>query len=152
MRIGWIEAGLGTIGGAIAWALGGWSDSLTTLIIFMAIDYVSGLTVAGVFKKSKKSANGALESRAGFKGLIRKGMALLVVLIACRLDLLIGSSSFVRDSVIIAFIVNETVSIFENMGLMGIPLPSAILKAIDILKEKTKEEEDKVDDKQLRTR
>ena len=117
----------------------------------MAIDYVSGLTVAGVFKKSKKSENGALESRAGFKGLIRKGMALLVVLIACRLDLLIGSRSFVRDSVIIAFIVNETVSIFENMGLMGIPLPSAISKAIDILRDKAKETEDKVDDKQLRT-
>lgn len=151
MRISWITGALGAIGGAIAWALGGWSDSLTTLIIFMAIDYVSGLTVAGVFKKSKKSENGALESRAGFKGLIRKGMALLVVLIACRLDLLIGSRSFVRDSVIIAFIVNETVSIFENMGLMGIPLPSAISKAIDILKDKAKETEDKVDDKQLRT-
>lgn len=146
MRVSWIEAALGVIGGGIAWAFGGWSESLTTLIIFMAIDYITGLTVAGVFKKSKKSENGALESRAGFKGLIRKSMVLLAVLVACRLDLLIGTGSFVRDSVIIAFIVNETISIFENMALMGIPLPEAIKKAIDILESKAKEKEDKIHD------
>lgn len=151
MKLSWIEAAAGIVGGTIAWAFGGWSDSLTTLIIFMAIDYMTGMIVAGVFKKSPNSYNGALESRAGWKGLIRKGVALLVVLVACRLDLLIGSGSFVRDSVIIAFIVNEAVSIMENAGLMGIPLPSAITKAIDILKVKAKEQEDKVDDKQLRT-
>ncbi len=151
MKLTWIEAALGTIGGAVAWAFGGWSESLTTLVIFMAIDYVTGLTVAGVFKRSKKSESGALESRAGFKGLIRKSMVLLAVLVACRLDLLIGTGSFVRDSVIIAFIVNETISIFENMALMGIPLPEAIRKAIDILEKKGKEKEGLIDDKQLRT-
>jgi len=146
MRNG-ITAFMGVFGSAIAYCFGGWSESMTTLIIFMAIDYITGMIVAGVFKKSPKSENGALESRAGFKGLIRKGVALLVVLIACRLDLLIGSVSFVRDSVIIAFIVNETISIMENAGLMGIPLPIAITKAIDILKVKAKEEEDMIDDK-----
>ena len=151
MKLTWIEAALGTIGGAVAWVFGGWSESLTTLVIFMAIDYVTGLTVAGVFKRSKKSESGALESRAGFKGLIRKSMVLLAVLVACRLDLLIGTGSFVRDSVIIAFIVNETISIFENMALMGIPLPEAIRKAIDILEKKGKEKEGLIDDKQLRT-
>lgn len=151
MKLTWIEAALGTIGGAVAWTFGGWSESLTTLVIFMAIDYITGLTVAGVFKRSKKSESGALESRAGFKGLIRKSMVLLAVLVACRLDLLIGTGSFVRDSVIIAFIVNETISIFENMALMGIPLPEAIRKAIDILEKKGKEKEGLIDDKQLRT-
>lgn len=151
MKLTWIEAALGTIGGAVAWVFGGWSESLTTLVIFMAIDYITGLTVAGVFKRSKKSESGALESRAGFKGLIRKSMVLLAVLVACRLDLLIGTGSFVRDSVIIAFIVNETISIFENMALMGIPLPEAIRKAIDILEKKGKEKEGLIDDKQLRT-
>ncbi len=122
----------GVIGGAIASLFGGWDTALTTLIICMAIDYVSGLVVAGVFHTSKKSENGALESRAGWKGLCRKGMTLLIVLIACRLDLLAGTN-YIRDSVVIGFVANEVISIVENAGLMGLPLPAAITKAIDIL-------------------
>ncbi|MBF1306162.1 MAG: phage holin family protein, partial [Oribacterium sinus] len=76
---------IGAIGGFIAMAFGGWSDALITLMIFMSVDYVTGLAVAGIFKKSKKSESGALESRAGFKGICRKGVALLIVLVATRL-------------------------------------------------------------------
>ena len=114
---------------------GGWSDALITLIVFMSIDYATGLIVAGVFKKSKKSESGALESRAGFKGLCRKGVALLIVLVAVRLDIVMHTS-YIKDAVIIAFIANESISIIENAGLMGIPVPSVIAKAIDVLKEK----------------
>ena len=116
-------------------AFGGWSDALITLIVFMSIDYATGLIVAGVFKKSKKSESGALESRAGFKGLCRKGVALLIVLVAVRLDIVMHTS-YIKDAVIIAFIANESISIIENAGLMGIPVPSVIAKAIDVLKEK----------------
>nr|DAI33756.1 MAG TPA: holin [Caudoviricetes sp.] len=116
-------------------AFGGWSDALITLIVFMALDYVTGLIVAGIFKKSKKSENGALESRAGFKGLCRKGVALMIVLVAVRLDIVMHTS-YIKDAVIIAFIANESISIIENAGLMGIPVPSVIAKAIDVLKEK----------------
>lgn len=87
---------LGMIGGAIAYAFGGWSAGLATLIIFMAIDYISGLVVAGVFHRSPKSEGGALESRAGWKGLVRKGMTLLMVLIGCRLAML-SASGFRRN-------------------------------------------------------
>lgn len=131
---------VGIIGGALSSAFGGWNAALTTLVIFMAIDYLSGLIVAGVFHNSRKTATGALESFTGFKGIVRKGIQLLIVLIACRLDLLIGGSTFIRDAVVIGFITNETISIMENAGLMGIPMPEAIKKALDILK--TKEEED----------
>ena len=62
-----------------------------------------------------------LESRAGWKGLCRKGMTLLFVLIAVRLDLLMGTN-YLRDAVCIAFIANEALSILENAGLMGMPL------------------------------
>lgn len=128
-----IMAIVGLIGGAISALFGGWSTALATLIIFMGVDYITGLVVAGVFGASTKSANGALESRAGWKGLCRKGVTLLVVLVATRLDLVMGSN-FIRDSVVIAFVANETISIIENAGLMGVPIPGVITKAIDVLK------------------
>ena len=126
---------LGIIGGYIASIFGGWDAALTTLLIFMGIDYLTGLIVAGVFHKSPKSKNGSLESKAGWKGLCRKGTTLLVVLIACRLDILMNTT-IIRDGVIIAYILNETISIIENAGLMGLPIPEVITKAIEILKNK----------------
>lgn len=133
---------IGLVGGLLNTIFGGWTPALTTLIVFMAVDYISGLIVAGVFKKSKKTDTGALESRAGFKGLCRKCMMLFMVLVAYRLDIVLGSD-FVRNAVIIAFIANETISIAENAGLMGLKLPPVITKAIDILNSKTEEGVDK---------
>lgn len=130
---------IGCIGGLITSLFGGWDAALATLVIFMGIDYVTGLIVAGVFHNSEKTPGGGLESRAGWKGLCRKGVTLLVVLVACRLDLVMGSN-FIRDAVVIAFVANETISIVENAGLMGIPVPNAVLKAIDILKHKADSE------------
>ncbi len=101
----------------------------------MAIDYATGLILAGVFKKSPKSCGGALESRAGLKGLCRKCGILLAVLVAYRLDIAVGAD-YIRTSVIIAFIANEAISIIENIGLMGVPLPGAIKKAIEVLRSK----------------
>ena len=132
---------LGCAGSVIASLFGGWDAALVTLLIFMGIDYVTGLIVAGVFHTSEKTENGTLESRAGWKGLCRKGVTLLVVLVACRLDLMMGSN-FIRDAVVIAFVVNETISIIENAGLMGIPIPAVITKAIEVLKKKAESEEE----------
>lgn len=129
---------IGVIGGFISSLFGGWSAALTTLLAFMAIDYVTGLIVAGVFKQSPKTQTGALESRAGWKGLCRKGVTLLIVLVAYRLDVVLGSS-FIKDAVVIAFIANETISIVENAGLMGVPIPSTIVKAIDVLRSRAEE-------------
>lgn len=126
---------VGIIGSAIASAFGGWTTGLTTLVIFMAIDYVTGLIVAGVFHKSTKTETGTLESRAGFKGLCRKGAMLLVVLVAYRLDLAVGTA-YIKDAVIIAFMANEAISIIENAGLMGVPMNDTIKNAIDILQKK----------------
>lgn len=126
---------IGIIGSFIASLFGGWSAALTTLVVFMIIDYATGLIVAGVFHTSRKTASGTLESRAGWKGLCRKGMTLLIVLIAHRLDLAIGAN-YIRDAVTIGFIANETISIVENAGLMGVPLPGVIQQAIDILTKK----------------
>ena len=136
MREGILYSIIGAVGGFIAMAFGGWNDALITLMIFMSVDYVTGLAVAGIFKKSKKSESGALESRAGFKGICRKGVALLIVLVATRLDVVM-KTTYIKDAVIIAFIANESISIIENAGLMGVPIPDAITKAIDILKKES---------------
>jgi toxin secretion/phage lysis holin len=102
----------------------------------MAVDYITGLLVAGVFQHSNKTKTGALESKAGWKGLCRKSMTLLIVLIATRLDMTMGSN-YIRDAVIIAYIANETISIIENAALMGVPIPDPIKKGIDILQQKS---------------
>ena len=127
--------GIGVVGSFIASLFGGWDAAMTTLVIFMGIDYVTGLIVAGVFQKSGKTANGALESRAGWKGLCKKGVTLLIVLVASRLDIMIGSD-FIRNATVIAFIVNETISIIENAGLMGVPIPHVVTKAVEMLNKK----------------
>ena len=130
---------VGTLGGVIASAFGGWDASMTTLMLFMAIDYITGLIVAGVFHKSTKSESGSLESRAGWKGLCRKGTTLLIVLVAYRLDIAM-STTVIRDGVIIAFIANEAISIMENAGLMGLPVPKIIMNSIEVLKKRVEEE------------
>jgi toxin secretion/phage lysis holin len=127
---------LGIAGSIIANLLGGWDTALRILILFMAVDYVTGLIVAGIFKKSGKTESGALESGAGWKGLYRKGVTLLIVLVAVQLDLLTTGTEMIRNAVVIGYIANEALSIVENAGLMGIPVPKILRKSIDILQKK----------------
>ena len=131
---------IGVIGSFIAKLFGGWTEDMVTLVIFMAIDFAMGLVVAGVFHNSSKSTSGALDSRAGWKGLCKKCVTLLFVLIAHRLDILI-ETDYIRTTAIIGFIANEAISIIENAGLMGLPLPEVVTKAIEILKHKGDGEE-----------
>lgn len=126
---------IGVVGGCIISLLGGWDSAMKALITCMVIDYVSGLIVAGIFKKSPKTDNGALESRTGLKGLCRKGMVLFIVMVAHELDVISGTD-YVRNAAIIGFISNEAISILENAGLMGIPLPDVIKKSIEMLNKK----------------
>lgn len=125
----------GIIGSMLAKQLGGWDLSMQALVGFMAIDYITGFIVAGVFKKSGKTEDGRLESRAGFKGLCRKGVTLLIVYMGAQLDLLTGQD-LIRNAVVIGFLANEALSIIENTGLMGVPMPEVVTKAIEILKNK----------------
>lgn len=126
---------IGAVGSVLAHLLGGWNMALQTLLVFMAVDYLTGLIVAGVFHKSENSACGALESRAGWKGLCRKGVTLAIVLVAAQLDKMAGTD-IIRNGVIIAFVANETISIVENAGLMGIPVPDVLIRAIDALQKR----------------
>ena len=131
-----ILATFAVMGSFIARSLGGWDTALQTLIIFIAIDYITGLLVAGVWQRSNKSQTGAIESRAGFKGLIRKGLILLVVLIGVQLDAILGLQSFCRTAIVLFFCGNEGLSIIENLGIMGVPLPDFIKAKFEQLKVK----------------
>ena len=130
-----VLGGASAAGAVIANALGGWDTGLQTLVILMAVDYVTGVLCALVWKKSPKSTDGAFESNASFQGLLRKMAILLCVLIACRVDVYTGTQ-LARDAVILFFIANDGLSIVENLGIMGVPIPPAIQNAFAALKGK----------------
>lgn len=125
----------GMAGAAIAAAFGGWTGAMTTLCILMAADYITGLLVAGLFHNSPKTDTGCLDSKACAKGLAKKCIILLFVLIGSRLDMTLGVT-YLKDTVCIAYILNELLSLTENAGLMGVPIPQVIKNAIEALKAK----------------
>lgn len=136
-----VFVGLGAIGGLIASALGGKTPILIAFLIVMAIDYVTGLVVALIFKNSPKTETGAAESKAGFIGLVKKTFILLIIVMVNQVDVVLGAGGFIRNASIIGFMVNECLSIVENAGLMGVKLPSVVTEAIDILKKKSESKE-----------
>ena len=126
-------AATGWIGANISMIVGGWTASMTTLAIFMVFDYITGLMVAFIFKKSKKSKTGGVESKAAWKGLCRKCVTLMLVAVAFRIDLEMHSH-FLKEGVCIAFSTSEAISILENAKLMGLPIPEILSNALDVLK------------------
>lgn len=125
---------LAAAGSALAGALGGWDGALALLLALMAADCATGWLLAAVWKKSNKSKTGALESRAGWKGLCRKGAALVVVWVAVMLDAALGTG-YVRTAVCLFFAGNEGLSLLENVGLMGLPYPPFLKNALEALRE-----------------
>lgn len=116
----------GLVGGFIAAIFGGWDSALVTLVIFMGIDFFTGVVTAAM-KKSKHTDSGGLFSKANWFGLAKKVCTLLLIAVAVRMDILLGTT-YIRDAVCISFCLNELLSIVENTSLMGIPFPPAIKK------------------------
>lgn len=128
-------AALAAFGSWIANALGGWDTAMVLLVALMAADYITGVLVAAVWHRSAKSQSGALDSKACFKGLVKKGVILLLVWIGVLLDQALGAS-YVRTAVILFFIGNEGLSLLENLGLMGLPYPVFLQKTLEALHDK----------------
>lgn len=126
---------LGMIGSTIAWAFGGWDAAMMALLICISVDYISGSLVALVFHNSSKTESGSYNSAYGLKGLCKKGLMLLFVLVAVQIDLILGAD-YVRDAVCIGFCTNEVLSIVENLGLAGVPMPEIVTKALEQLQKK----------------
>ena len=126
---------LGFAGGLVSWAFGGWDAAMAALLVCMSADYLSGSIVALVFHNSSKSESGSYNSIYGIKGLFKKGLMLLFVLVAVQIDKMLAID-YVRDAVCIGFCTNEIISIVENLGLAGIPMPAIVTKALEQLQKK----------------
>ena len=134
-----ISAAVGVAVGMISWLVGGLDTPVLVLVICMGVDYVTGLIVAGIFHTSPKSAGGGLDSRVGWKGLARKLVTMLIVVVANLADLLLDVG-YIRDAVIAGFCANECISILENAGLMGIRIPKVLTAALDKLSKEVDED------------
>jgi toxin secretion/phage lysis holin len=119
-----------TIGGIVGFFLGGWTGPLRILVSLSIVDYISGLIAGGVEKK--------LSSKVGFKGIAKKVMMFMLVAVGNLVDLSIGKGHVFRDAIIFFYIWNEVLSIIENAGRIGLPVPEQLRSAIEILKGKEK--------------
>lgn len=135
-----ILAALAAAGSIIAESLGGWDAAMKLLVYAMAADYLTGVLIAAVWHRSSKSETGALDSKAGFKGLLRKGMIFLVIWLGVLLDNALGVS-YIRTAVILFFLGNEALSLLENLGIMGVPYPEFLRRALEALRDKGDEGE-----------
>lgn len=126
--------------GAVIAMMAGVPPVMWVLIGVMTIDYVTGL-ICGVMGVSPKTESGGLSSRAALTGLLRKGMILLVVLLAALLDMAVRANAGVEFSAVTGatclwFIASEGVSILENAAAMGLPVPKALMTALDLMRDK----------------
>ncbi len=123
-------AGISIIfGSTITFAFGTWSESLTFLLVAMAIDYITGIAAA-IYDGS------GLDSQVGFWGLMKKGLILLVVLLSHRIDLVLGVD-VAMGGAIAFYTVNELLSIIENYGRLGLPLPPQLKQLIRTLRNRS---------------
>ena len=123
---------MGIVGGGLAWLFGGWDAAFAALLICIGIDYISGSLLALIFHKSNKTASGAYNSGYGLKGLCKKCLMILFVAVGVQVDRILGAD-YVRDAICIGFSVNEMLSITENLGQAGVPMPKAVKQALEQL-------------------
>ncbi len=127
--VGYCQLGFAAIGGALGWFVGGLDGFLYALIAFVVIDYLTGLLAAGVQKK--------LSSEVGFKGIAKKIAIFLLVGIANIIDVdVIQNGTALRTAVIFFYLSNEGLSILENAGNIGLPIPEKLKTMLSQLKDK----------------
>ena len=122
----------GAIGSLLINLIGKPTNDLIILIVLMIIDLIVGFLISAIWQKSSKTDSGKLSSGVMFKGIIKKFFTLVIVVIAYQLDILLAMN-VIRHIVIIAFIVEEVLSITENIAITGIKIPTIITKALDVL-------------------
>lgn len=137
----YLNAIIGVIGAFFNAFLFKISPLMDVLLIEMLIDYITGCIVAVVSHNSPKSKNGGLSSTAGLLGLIKKAGMICLVYLTYLFEIRVGVG-LAKDCVIFAYMANELLSIVENLGLIGVPIPDKIKNVIDILKERSNNQND----------
>lgn len=132
-----IELIISSIGTMLINIIGKPTDDLIILIVLMIIDLIVGFLISAIWQKSTKTDSGKLSSKVMFKGIVKKFFTLVIVVIAFQLDKLLVMN-VIRHIVIIAFIVEEILSITENIAITGIKIPAIITKALDVLEKEVK--------------
>jgi len=133
-----VKAAALVAGGISGW-FGGFDTIMWVLVGFMALDYLSGLIVAWM-GRSRKTETGHLDSKVGAQGIAKKGLMLLVVLVAALLDRAMGAGTSVfRNAVIWFYLANEGLSILENLSLAGVPFPQRVQQALEQLRARNDE-------------
>ena len=127
----------GAIGSLLINLIGKPTDDLIILLVLMTIDLIVGFLISAIWQKSTKTDSGKLSSKVMFKGIVKKFFTLVIVVIAFQLDKLLVMN-VIRHIVIIAFIVEEILSITENIAISGIKIPTIITKALDVLEKEVK--------------
>lgn len=127
---------LATVGGCIAGLYGGWNGTMTVLVIFMVADYMLGCACA-LTGKSTKTDGGHFLSTVAFVGLLKKATIMLVVLLAVQLDNAVGgAAAMFQTAAVFFYLANEGLSIVENCGLLGVPVPKVLKNALEALRDK----------------
>nr|WP_260866347.1 phage holin family protein [Paenibacillus xylanexedens] len=118
--------GIALMSSSASYFFGGWSGVLGVLLVFVILDYLTGIAAAGM--------TGKLESNVGMFGIARKVFIFAMVSVAHLVDGVLGDGHLFRDAVAFFYIANELLSIIENGGKLGAPIPPAIRQAIQVLK------------------
>ena len=121
---------LAMVGYLFIYLLGGWDVSLQCLLLAIVIDYISGMIKAYRIR--------TLSSKIGFQGILKKVGMLLIVMLGVLVDRVTGNTGAVRTLVIYYFVANEGLSVIENLGQAGVPIPDSIKKALKALKKESK--------------
>ncbi len=124
----------------MTWLLGGWDTALTVMFLLMALDYLTGLALA-LLGKSNKTADGRFRSSAAFRGLTKKLMMVVIVMLGTALDRMLNTDSVCRIAVIGFYAANEGLSILENALALGVPVPDSLRRLLESLRKKDDEQE-----------
>lgn len=140
---------LSAVGGAIASFFVTMPPLVWILIGVMSIDYITGL-ICGAMGKSQKTESGYLASHEAFKGLLKKALILLVVLLSYLLDEAVSNGAGIQFEAVMGacclwFIASEGLSILENVASIGVPVPKILIKLLDIMRSKGDATEEKQD-------
>lgn len=147
----WIVGAAAAVAGFVTGLYGGWTQGTKVLVILMVIDYILGCA-CGLWGKSTKTETGHFLSQVAFKGLLKKAVEMLVILVAVQLDKAIGDGAghavnMFRTAAEFFYIATEGLSIIENAGLLGVPIPKFLKNALEALRDKSDAGEKHTDDK-----